>query len=211
MRAEILPAMWPRYRISGYERLFHYRLLTVIWRAMVIQATCHDLTPASVNSTYPPAVDEEYRVWINERIHVPGGHPDRDQQLVTSASECAMSILASAGAVCIGVTDFNAYQLDLFLFKDMGLGGVLSKFIGRMNDLDIGGIQGLFLSDPVSTWYQSFFDDYVTYLKVADCDAVLAPQIVSPGTQVTIMFIAIVFEEAEYAAQSNNPDSPGLP
>ena len=24
MRAEILPTMWPRYRISGYERAFHY-------------------------------------------------------------------------------------------------------------------------------------------------------------------------------------------
>ena len=24
MRAEILPTMWPRYKISGYERVFHY-------------------------------------------------------------------------------------------------------------------------------------------------------------------------------------------
>ena len=32
MKAEILPTMWPRYRISGYERMFHYCLMTVIRR-----------------------------------------------------------------------------------------------------------------------------------------------------------------------------------
>ena len=81
---------------------------------------------------------------------------------------------------------------------------MLSKFIGRMNDPDIGGFDGFFLPDPVSTWYQSFYDDYMIYIKVAERDAVLAAQIVSPGTQVTITFIATVLEEAEYAAQSNN-------
>ena len=40
MRAEILPTMWPRYRISGYERLFHYRLMTVMRRDMLYKATC---------------------------------------------------------------------------------------------------------------------------------------------------------------------------
>ena len=35
MRAEILPTMWPCYMISGYERVFHYRLMTVIRRAMI--------------------------------------------------------------------------------------------------------------------------------------------------------------------------------
>ena len=40
MRAEILPTMWPRYRISGYERVFHYRLMTVMRGAMhLVQLT----------------------------------------------------------------------------------------------------------------------------------------------------------------------------
>ena len=41
MRAEIFPTMWSRYKISGYERVFHYRLMTVIKRAMIFDATCH--------------------------------------------------------------------------------------------------------------------------------------------------------------------------
>ena len=54
-----------------------------------------------------------------------GGRPDPVGQLVTSAYECAVSILQSAGATtCHSVAQLNAYQLDLFLFKDMGLGGV---------------------------------------------------------------------------------------
>ena len=53
-RAEILPTTWPRCRISGYERVFHYRLMTVIRKAVIMQATCHQLTRASVNSMYPP-------------------------------------------------------------------------------------------------------------------------------------------------------------
>ena len=112
MRAEILPTMWPRCRISGYERVFHSRLMTVIRSAMVMQATCHELTPASVDSVYPRSVNAEYRVWINELIRAPGGR--------------------------------------------------------------------------------------------SNLAAVLAAQIASPGTQVTIMFIATVLEEAEYAAHASN-------
>ena len=41
MRAEILPTMWPRYRVSGYERVFHYCLMTVMRRAMIYAATSH--------------------------------------------------------------------------------------------------------------------------------------------------------------------------
>ena len=40
MRAEILPTMWPRYRISGHERMFHYCLMTVTRR----QTGCSRLT-----------------------------------------------------------------------------------------------------------------------------------------------------------------------
>ena len=61
-----------------------------------------------------------------------GNHPDLVGELVLSAYECAISILQSAGATrCNSVQDFNAHQLDLFVFKDMGLGGVLSKFTSR--------------------------------------------------------------------------------
>ena len=58
-----------------------------------------------------------------------GGHPNPVQQLVVSAYECAISILNSAGSYPAGIENFNAYQLDLFLFKDMGMGGNLAKVI----------------------------------------------------------------------------------
>ena len=52
-RAEILPTMWPRYRISSYERVFHYRLVTVMRRAMIYAATRHTLSPGAVDNMYP--------------------------------------------------------------------------------------------------------------------------------------------------------------
>ena len=42
----------------------------------------------------------------------------------------------------------------------------------------------------------------MAYLKVADRDAVLAAQVASPGTQVTIHLIPMAIEEAEAAALS---------
>ena len=58
------------------------------------------------------------------------------------------------------VGNFNAYQLDLFLFKDMGIGGILAKFISRMNDPEIGGYEGYYLPEPIATWYGSFYTDF---------------------------------------------------
>ena len=101
------------------------------------------------------------------------------------------------------VLNFNAYQLDLFLFKDMGIGGILAKFIGRMNDKDIGGYEGYSLPEPVATWYGSFYTDYMTYLDIAGRDSVLAAQVASPGTQVTIQFIAMALEQAEDRARAS--------
>ena len=72
----------------------------------------------------------------------------------------------------------------------MGIGGILSKFIGRMIDPDIGRFEGYSLPEPVLKWYRSFYTDYMTYLDIAGRDAVLAAQVASPGTQVTIQFIA---------------------
>ena len=97
----------------------------------------------------------------------------------------------------------NAYQLDLFLLKDMGIGGILSKFVSRMNDLESGGYVGYFLPEPVATWYGSFYTDYMAYLDIADLDSVLAAQVASPGSQITIQFIALALEKAEEKAQAN--------
>ena len=65
MRAEILPTMWPRYRISGYERMFHYCLMTVTRRQMLKEASCHNLTSAGIENMYPSAIDKKHRDWIN--------------------------------------------------------------------------------------------------------------------------------------------------
>ena len=118
-----------------------------------------------------------------------------------------MCSLQDAGSFVTGVDKFNAYQLDLFLFKDMGIGGILAKFIGRMNDPDIGGYEGCSLPEPVATWYRSFYTDYMTYLDIAGRDAVLAAQVASPGTQVTIQFIAVAIEEAESQGRGQWADS----
>ena len=48
----------------------------------------------------------------------------------------------------------------------MGIGGILAKFIGRMNDKEIGGYEGYSLPEPVATWYGSFYTDYMTYLDL---------------------------------------------
>ena len=91
----------------------------------------------------------------------------------------------------------------LFLFKDMGIGGILSKFISRMNDPEIGQYENYFLPEPVATWYGSFYTDYMTYLDIAGRDSVLAAQVASPGSQVTIQFIAMALEQAEDQARAN--------
>ena len=125
---------------------------------------------------------EEYRNWTNELIHVPGGHPPRSRptpgyfgiRMCSEHSSFCRSRLCQCGRT-------QCLPTDLFLFKDIVLGGVLSILIGRMNDPDIGGFDGFFLPDPVSTRYQSFYDDYMAYIKVAERDSVLAAQIASPG------------------------------
>ena len=117
--------------------------------------------------------------------------PGLPNPVATFLDECAISILNSAGSYPTGVENFSAYQLDLFLFKDMGLGGILSKFISRANDPEIGGFEGF-------TCQASLHMVPV----LLDRDAVLAAQVASPGTQVTIQFIAVAIEEAETVALS---------
>ena len=88
-------------------------------------------------------------------------------------------------------------------FKDMGTGGTLAKFISRMNDPEIGGYEGYFLPEPIATWYGSFYTDYMTYLDIAGRDSVLAAQVASPGSQITIQFIALALERAEEKARAS--------
>ena len=203
MKAEILPTMWPRYRISGYERMFHYCLMTVTKRKMLFEAGCHHLTPAGAENKYPSATGPAAQgVDQFDDVHS-CGPPDIVDQLILAAFECAISILRKAGSLVTSVLSFNAYQLDLFLFKDMGIGGILAKFIGRMNDPEIGGYEGYSLPEPVATWYGSVYTDYMTYLDIAGRDSVLAAQVASPGTQVTIQFIAMALEQAEDRARAN--------
>ena len=149
MKAEILPTMWPRYRISGYERMFHYCLMTVTRRRVLCEA--HNLTPAGIENMYPSSTDKKHRDWINELMFISGGPQNAVDQLILAAFERAVSILREAGSPVMFV--INAYQLDLFLFKDMGIGSILSKFISRMNDPEIGGCEGYSLPEPVATRY----------------------------------------------------------
>ena len=202
MRAEILPTMWPRYRISGYERMFHYCLMTVTRRRMLQEASCHNFSPAGIENMYPSSIDKKHRDWINSLMSVPGGPSNPVDQLICAALECAVSILREAGSPVMFVIDFNAYQLDLFLFKDMGIGGIFAKFISRMNDPEIGKFVGYSLPEPIATWYGSFYTDYMTYLDIAGRDSVLAAQVASPGSQVTIQFIALALEGAEEKARA---------
>ena len=122
-RAEILPIMWPRYRISGYERVFHYRLMTVM------RIHLNDLQGPM------PCLDTRCS-WQHVSTFFGQGaqYSEPGEQLVIAAYECAMEILTDAGSYVTGVDVFNAFQLDLFLFKDMGIGGILAKFIGRIHE-----------------------------------------------------------------------------
>ena len=94
-------------------------------------------------------------------------------------------------------------SLTSFCSRDMGIGGILAKFISRMNDPVVGGYEGYFLPEPVATWYGSFYTDYMTYLDIADLDSVLAAQVASPGSQITIQFIALALEGADEKAKAN--------
>ena len=136
-------------------------------------------------------------------MHSPDGPPNAVDQLVYSALECAVSILRAAGSTVVYIGGINAYRLDLFLFKDMGIGGILAKFISRMNDPDVGGYVNYDLPEPVATWYGSFYTDYMTHLDIADLDSVLAAQVASPGSQITIQFIALALEKAEEQARDS--------
>ena len=136
-------------------------------------------------------------------MSTPEGPADAVDQLIYAAFECAVSILREAGSQVMFVRDFNAYQLDLFLFKDMGIGGILAKFISRMSDPEIGSYEGYFLPEPVATWYGSFYTDYITYLDIAGRDSVLAAQVASPGSQVTIQFIALALGGAKEKARAS--------
>ena len=101
----------------------------------------------------PFATDQSHRDWINSVMFAPEGPADAVNQLIYAAFECAISILRAAGSPVMFIRDLNAYQLDLFLFKDMG---IVAKFISRMNDPVVGGYEGYFLPEPVATWYGSF-------------------------------------------------------
>ena len=134
------------------------------------------LIPGAIENMYPKKVDEQGREWIQDFIFAPGNHPDPVGQLVLSAYECAISILQSAGAErCTNVSHFNAYQLDLFMFKDMGLGGKLAKHI-RWVHIAGSGEHLVYI----------FYDDYIAYIKTAEIDAVMAAKTAPPGSQVTI-------------------------
>ena len=67
----------------------------------------------------------------------------------------------------------------------------------------LGGYVNYDLPEPVATWYGSFYTDYMTYLDIADLDSVLAAQVASPGSQITIQFIALALEKAEEQARDS--------
>ena len=147
-----------------------------------MRVSCHSLTPAGIDNMYPPSIDEKHRAWIMEQMFTPCGGicgPQAVDQLIHAAFECAVSILREAGSPVRFVIELNAYQLDLFLFKDMGIGGILSKFISRVNDPRLASMRTTFSPEPVATWYGSFYTYYMTYLDIAGRDSVLAAQVAS--------------------------------
>ena len=171
---------------------------------MLQEASCHSLSDEGIENTYPSESDQEHRDWTNSMMFSTDGPTDVVDQLIYAAFECAVSILRAAGSPVVFIGVINAYQLDLFLFKDMGIGGILAKFVSRMNDPEVGGYEGYFLPEPAATWYGSFYTDYMAYLDIADLDSALAAQVASPGSQITIQFIALALEKAEEKAQAND-------
>ena len=201
MKAEILPTMWPRYRISGYERMFHYCLMTVTRRRMLCEASCHNLTPAGIENMYPSSTDKKHRDWINELMFTSWWTTDNVvDQLILAAFECVVSILREAGSPVMFVITFNAYQVC-----SCSRTRVLVAFSAKdwQDDPEIGGYEGYSLPKPVATWYWSFYTDYMTYLDIAGRDSILAAQVASSGTQVTIQFIAMALEQAERNARAS--------
>ena len=108
----ILPTMWSSYDMSGYERVFRYGFMNVI----LFKTARRDLTPGAIEGTSPNKLDIQYR--IRDLTYTPGRPSDPADELNLSAFGCAINILNSAGARCTDALELNAYQLDLFMFKN---------------------------------------------------------------------------------------------
>ena len=62
-----------QFQISGYERMFHYCLMTVMRRRMLFEASCHNLSPAGIENMYPSAIDKKHREWSKSLMSPPLG------------------------------------------------------------------------------------------------------------------------------------------
>ena len=80
------------------------------------------VTSAGIENMYPSAIDKKHRDWINSLMYTPGGPPDAVHQLIFAAPEMCSQHPPSWTSM---------HQLDLFLFKDIGIGGILSKLISQ--------------------------------------------------------------------------------
>ena len=95
--------------------MFHYCLMTVTRKQMLLEAGSHSLSSAAIESMYP-AVRDKHREWINSIMYSPDGPPNAVDQLIYSAFECALSILKAAGSAVVSIGGINPYQLDLMTF-----------------------------------------------------------------------------------------------
>ena len=111
MRAEILPTMWPQYRISGHERTFHYCLMTVTRRRMLHEASCHSLSDIGIENMYPSAIDKDHRDRINSLMSISDGPADAVDQLIYAAFECAISLPREAGSQVMFIRDLMPISL----------------------------------------------------------------------------------------------------
>ena len=172
IQAEILLTMWSRYTISGYERVVQYKVMTIFRRHLVSVSTCHDTTPGHLEKMYPSKINEQHREWIEEVLHV--------------SSDARNAI------------DMKAY---LFLCKDMGIGGNVSKYT-KMNSPSSRGYVAYALPEPVSTWYDTFFCEYDNYVDLAgtDADAEMAAEMAAPGSLAKVGFVAALLQEAQERA-----------
>ena len=65
------------------------------------------------------------------------------------------------------------------------------------------------LPDLVHTWYHSFYEDYMAYIRTAEEDAILSAKLASLGSQVTIGFMAAVLDVI--MRRNSRPLSKGSP
>ena len=116
--------------------------------------SCHELTPGAIENMYPTKMDIQHRNWIHDPAH----------KLVLSACSSVPSTscnLQGQGALMLLTSMPTSWTCSCSRTWALVVFCPSMSAEIRMDDPSLGGLESYALPDPVLTWYQSFYDDYM--------------------------------------------------